>query len=53
MIDFSIAASPDGGMPLAFRSWFDPATDTMVYIIEARYGLAKGNTAALLRLVTS
>ncbi|NCC61391.1 MAG: Clp protease ClpP [Verrucomicrobiae bacterium] len=52
-IDFNIAASPDGGMPLAFRSWFDPKTDSIIYIVEARYGLAKGNTAALLRLVTS
>lgn len=52
-IEFNIAASPDGGMPLAFRSWFNPETDSTVYIIEARYGLAKGNTAALMRLVTS
>jgi len=52
-VNWRVAPSPDGGIPVVFRNWFEPKVDQSVYVIEANYGLAPGNTAALMRLVTA
>lgn len=53
-VNWYVGPTPDdGGTPVVFRNWFEPKVDRSVYIIEANYGLAPGNTAALMRLVTA
>lgn len=53
VIDFQVMQSPDGGMPLMFRDWFDPEVDTYVDIVEVNFGIVVGDPLALSPLVSA
>lgn len=53
VIDFQVMQSPDGGMPLMFRDWFDAENDKYVDIVEVNFGIAVGDNKALSPLVSA
>lgn len=50
---YEVVTDPDTGITLEFREWGDADTDTEKRTIEVNYGSAKGETAALKRLVSA
>jgi hypothetical protein len=52
MVDYRAVTDPDSGVTLEYRQWGDPNSDTSKRVIEANYGFAKGEAAALKRIVS-
>lgn len=53
MIDYRSVVDPASGITLEYRQWGDPNTDTSMRVIEVNYGYAKGEAAAIKRIVSA
>lgn len=53
VIDYQRYTSPETGLTLEYRAWFDPDEDTEKEVFEVNYGRAAGETGALTRIVSS
>jgi len=49
---YEVMTDPVTGLTLEYREWGNPDTDSCSRVIECNYGYAKGDGAALLRIVT-
>lgn len=52
MSDYRSVTDPESGLTLEYRAWGEPGTDSVKRVIECNYGYAKGEAAAIKRLVT-
>lgn len=50
---YEVVSDPDTGISLEYREWGDPDTDTAKRTIEANYGFAPGEGAALKRIASA
>ena len=50
---YEIVTDEATGISIEFRQWGDPDSDQTRMIIEANYGFAKGEAAAINRLVSA
>jgi hypothetical protein len=53
MSDYRSVTDPTSGLTLEYRAWGTPGTDTVYKVIEANYGYAAGEAAAIKRIVTA
>ena len=53
MSDYRSVTDPTSGLTLEYRAWGTPGSDTVYRVIEANYGYAKGEAAAIKRIVTA
>ena len=52
-VEYQVVTDPETGLTLEYRKWEDPDTDTHKSVIECNYGYAKGEAAALKRIVSA
>ncbi len=52
MVDYRAVTDPETGITLEYRQWGDPGSDTSKRVIEVNYGSAKGEAAAIKRIVS-
>lgn len=50
---YTTLTDPDTGLTLEYRSWGDPDGDVSKAVIECNYGYAKGEAAAIKRIVSA
>jgi len=53
VINYSSVTDPETGLTVEYRSWADPDTDSTRDVIEVNYGYARGDAAAIKRIVSA
>lgn len=53
LTQYEVVTDPDTGISIEYRVWGDPDSDTEKRVLECNYGYAKGEAAALKRLVSA
>lgn len=53
LVAYEVYTDDETGISIEYRAWGDPDSDTAKRTIEVNYGFAKGETAALKRLVSA
>lgn len=53
VVNYSSVTDPETGLTVEYRSWADPDTDSTRDVIEVNYGYAKGDAAAIKRIVSA
>jgi hypothetical protein len=53
IVNYQSVTDPDTGLTVEYRSWADADTDSTRDVIEVNYGYAKGDEAALKRIVSA
>jgi len=53
VVNYSSVTDPETGLTVEYRSWADPDTDSTRDVIEVNYGYARGDAAAIKRIVSA
>jgi hypothetical protein len=53
VVNYQSVTDPETGLTVEYRSWADADTDSTKDVIEVNYGYARGDAAAIKRIVSA